>query len=282
MRGSGGNKMQGSQNWGEVALASIAAALALVFSAIPKILGFALILVIGWILAAVVARVVAALLRRLRFEDLSARSGFGGFIKNMGVTTDASGFIALLVKWFIRLMALVVAFDALGLPAISDVLRHLLLWIPNLAVGLLVLVTGGLLANALASLVRGTSSQAGLDNPLLLSQIARVAVWAFALIVALNQIGVAATLVNSLFMAIVGAAALAFGLAFGLGGRDTAAQIIRSWYERGRTDGTRIEQAAKSAAVRAGDKRRVSPEPRTLPRNSVVLLYRLREFSINS
>ena len=183
----------------------------------------------------------------------------------MGVTTDASGFIALLVKWFIRLIALVVAFDALGLPAISDVLRQLLLWIPNLAVGLLVLVTGGLLANALASLIRGTSSQASLDNPLLLSQIARVAVWAFALIVALNQIGVAATLVNSLFMAIVGAAALAFGLAFGLGGRDTAAQIIGSWYARGKTDRTRIEQAPKSAAIKAGDKRRVSLRTSDIP-----------------
>ena len=86
--------MQGIQNWGEVALASIAAALSLVLSAVPKILGFTFILVVGWILATLIAKLVDALLRTVRFEELSARSGFGGFIKNMGMNTDASAFIA--------------------------------------------------------------------------------------------------------------------------------------------------------------------------------------------
>jgi small-conductance mechanosensitive channel len=167
-------------------------------------------------------------------------------VANTGVTTDAAGFVALIAKWFIRLIALVVAFDALGLPAVSDVLRLLLLWLPNVVVAVAVLIIGGLAANALAGLVRGTTAKADLGNPDLLANIARVAVWAFAIVVAVNQIGIARELVNTLFAATVGAVALAAGLAFGLGGRETAAEIWRDWHDRSRRAAPKIEDAAES------------------------------------
>ena len=77
------------------------------------------------------------------------------------------------------------------------------------------------------------------------------AVWAFAVVVAVNQIGVATALVNSLFMAVVGAFALALGLAFGLGGRDTAADIVRNWDRKARTNRDKLKTAAVVAAERA-------------------------------
>jgi len=135
-------------NWGEAALTSVAAALALFLAAIPRVIGFLIILLVGWFIANLIAKLVASLLRRVNFNGLAERSGISGFVAGMGIQTDAAGFIALIVKWFIRLIALVVAFDALGLPAVSEVLRTFLLWIPNLVVGVLVLVIGGLLANA--------------------------------------------------------------------------------------------------------------------------------------
>lgn len=142
-------------NWGEAALTSVAAALALFLAAIPRVIGFLIILLVGWFIANLIAKLVASLLRRVNFNGLAERSGLSGFVAGMGIQTDAAGFIALIVKWFIRLIALVVAFDALGLPAVSEVLRTFLLWIPNLVVGVLVLVIGGLLANAAAGIVRG-------------------------------------------------------------------------------------------------------------------------------
>src|SRR5207253_2294214 len=77
----------------------------------------------------------------------------------------------------------------------------------------------------------------------LLASVARVAVWSFAIVVAVNQIGIATTLVNTLFMGVVGAAAVALGLAFGLGGRETAAEIVRGWYESGRRLTPRLAEA---------------------------------------
>src|SRR4051812_13071312 len=218
------------KDWSEAMLTSLAGAMAMLFAAIPKILAFVVILVVGWIIAGLIARGAAALLRAIHFNEVAERSGFAAFVRNIGVKTDCAGFLAMVAKWFIRLIVLVVAFDALGLPAVSDVLRRLLLWLPNLAVGLIVLVIGGLLANGAAGIVRGATSSAGFRHPEAVANVARVSVWIFAIIVAVNQIGIAQELVNTLFMGAVALAVLAFGLSFGLGGRDLAARLLDKWY----------------------------------------------------
>jgi hypothetical protein len=232
--------------WGAAVVTSFATALSMFMAAIPRIIGFLVILIIGWLISGVLGAAVAGLLRAIRFNDLAQRSGITGFVHNMGVRTDAAGVLASIVKWFVRLVVLVVAFDALGLPAVSAILQQFLLWIPNLVVAVVVLVLAGLAANALGNLVRGSTAEAGFSNPDLLATIARVAVWGFGIVVAVNQIGVAQTLVNTLFMGLVGAVALAAGLAFGLGGRETAAQILQGWYRRGREAQPRIERAAQN------------------------------------
>src|ERR687883_809707 len=231
-------------DWGTAVMTSLAAALALLLGAIPRVIGFLLILIIGWLIAAALARVVSSVLRAVRFNDLAQRAGLSGFVQQMGLQTDAAGFVATIAKWFVRLIVLVSAFDALGLPAVSQVLQQLLLWLPNLVVAIIALVIGGLAANALARLVRGATAESGLGNPDLLASIARVAVWAFAIVVAVNQLGIATTLINTLFMATVGAVALALGLAFGLGGRETAAVIVRDWYARSQQAAPKMQQDA--------------------------------------
>ena len=147
----------------EALRASLTGALGTFLSAIPRIIAFAIVLVVGWLIASLVAGGTIALLRAVRFNDLARRSGLAGFVQNMGVRQDATGVIAGVVKWFVRLMTLVVAFDTLGLPAVSGVLQQLLLWLPNLIVGLVALVIGGLAANALSRLVRGSAAGAGLQ-----------------------------------------------------------------------------------------------------------------------
>ena len=243
--------MQSIQSFSEATLTSLAGAMALFFAAIPRVLGFLVILIAGWFVASLIGKAVAAVLRAVRFNDLAERAGFTGFVHKMGVNSDGAGFIAGLAKWFIRLIVMVVAFDALGLPAVSDVLRQLLLWLPNLAVAMIVLVIAGLAANALGNLVRGATEQGGYNNPDLLATIARVAVWTFAFIVAVNQIGIASTLVNTIVMAAVGALALAFGLAFGLGGRDTAAQMLERWKRSADEAKPKLTAAAESAGQQA-------------------------------
>lgn len=247
--------------WSDAMFTSLAAAMALLFSAIPKIIGFLLIIVAGWFIASLIERGLAAVLRSIHFNDLSQRAGLTGFINKMGVNTDAAGMIGLVVKWFVRLIALVVAFDALGLPAVSEVLRQLLLWLPNVVVALVVLVIGGLAARALSNVVRGAANEAGLTNANFLSKAASVVVWAFAIVVAVNQLGIATELVNTLFMAVVGALALGVGLAFGLGGRETASEILNKWYAKGQEKSGQMKQLAENM----GDQARERTEPGDWP-----------------
>lgn len=233
-------------DFGDTLMASMTGAMAMFFSAVPRIVGFILILVIGWFIATLIGKAIGALLHAVRFNALADRAGISAFVQKMGVKTDVSAFLGEIIKWFIRLIVMVVAFDELGLPAVSAVLTQFLLWLPNLIVALVIIVLGGLAAQALQGIARGGASEAGFSNPELVAKIAKIAVWIFTIVIAVNQMGIAVTLINTLFMGFVGAVALALGLAFGLGGKETASKIVSKWYENSGDNVSKIERAATS------------------------------------
>ena len=207
-------------------------AFSMVLSAIPRILAFIIIVAIGWFISSLLAKAVMGLLRAIRFDELMQRSGLSDFMAKMGTGVDSAGIIAGIVKWIVRVVVLLVAFDTLGLPAVSDVMRQLLLWLPNLVVAIFVLFIGGIAARALGNIVRGATAEAGFSNPETLANVSRTAVWSFAVVVAINQLGIATNLINTLFTGFVGALAIALGLAFGLGGRDLASRTLENWYDQ--------------------------------------------------
>jgi mechanosensitive ion channel-like protein len=198
---------------------------------LPRLLAFLLIVLVGWIVSALLARVVATVLRAIKFNEVMARLGLADFLARMRSGRDASTLVAGAVKWIVRFIVLLVAFDALGLPAISDVLRQFLIWLPNLIVAVVVLILAGIGARALGDVVRGATSEAGYRNPDTLANVAKTAVWIFAVVIAVNQVGIGDMLVNTLFTGAVAALALAAGLAFGMGGRDLAARKLKDWYD---------------------------------------------------
>jgi len=215
-----------------VAGASLATLMGWLLLGVRNVISFLVILLVGWIIAGVVSTIVLFLLRRARFNDFLQRSGAAELIRRTGVTADPAAVVAEAIKWLVRLVFLVAASDTVGLSDVSLMIRQLLYWIPKLVAAIVVLMIGGLLANVFSRLVRGATSDAGIGSPEFLATLARVAVWGAAIIVAANQIGVGQMLVNVLFIGLVFALSLAFGLAFGLGGRDTAAQILSVLYAR--------------------------------------------------
>lgn len=216
----------------ETLMASFRDAFSMILSAIPRILGFIVVVAIGWFVSTILARAVTGLLRAIRFDELARKSGLADFLAKMGTGTDPAGVVAGLVKWLVRIVVLLVAFDVLGLPAVSDVMRQLLLWLPNLVVAIFVLFIGGIAARALGNIVRGATAESGFSNPETLANVVRTTVWAFAIVVAINQLGIATNLINTLFTGFVGALAVALGLAFGLGGRDLASRTLENWYDQ--------------------------------------------------
>lgn len=203
--------------------------LAVFLAAIPAILGAIVILVIGWIVSSILGRLVTSLLRRVRFDQLAAKSGVTDVLARSNVQADPAGVVGGLVKWYIRLVFILMAANAVGITAIAGVVNQVLGFIPNLLVAALILAAFAWLANIARNFVGGAVESAGMPNGRALGTIAYVTVFAFGIIAAADQIGIAQTLLNTLFIGVVGALALAFGLAFGLGGREAAAEIWADW-----------------------------------------------------
>ena len=213
-------------NWVQAIFTALTNALNLLLEFVPKLIGFLVILLVGWIIATLVSKAVTYLLRKVGFDRLSERIGLTRLEQRMGVRMDTAGILGTVVYWFLFLIFLVPAADALGVPAVSNILNELIAYIPNVFVAILVLFLGALGATFVASLVRGATASANMGNPNLYANIARWSVIGFAVIIALEQLKIAPSIMNILFTAIVGGSALAFGLAFGLGGQETARRLL--------------------------------------------------------
>src|SRR5713226_7911685 len=213
------------QNFGEAILSALAHALDLLLVFVPLLLGFLLILLVGYIIASLVSKAVTFLLSKIGFDNMANRIGLTRMEQRMGVKLDPAGVLGKIVFWFLFLVFLVPATNALGLTAVSGILNTLIAYIPNVFVAILVLFLGTLAATFVADIVRGATATANIGNPNLFANIARYAIMGFAALIALEQLQIAPALLNILFTAIVGAAAIAFGL----GGQETA----RKWLNRG-------------------------------------------------
>jgi hypothetical protein len=244
-------------NFTEAVLVSLTGFLLL----LPAILGAIILLVVGWFLSSLVARVIATLLKRIGFETMAQRTGVTGFITMTGARdTSASTIIAELVKWLIRLIFIEMAAEALHISAVTTLINSIVLFIPSLIVALIVIMVGFLIASFVGNLVRGGAAEMGFRNPNLLAGAARAAIIVLAVLMALSQIGIAPTLVNALFIAFVAAIALALGLAFGLGGREVAAQLWQQWYSTGRGAAARLETKVAEDARQEAEARPAVPQ----------------------
>jgi hypothetical protein len=207
----------------------IAAAFAALFSALPSVLGALAVLVIGWIVAGWIGGLLARGLRLIRFDQLADRAGVTTFLERADIPADPAAVVGGLVKWYVRLVFVLLAANAVALTAVATVANGILAFIPNLLVALLILGAFSWLAGLTRGLVRGALGGSDVPNADAIATIAYATVFAFGIVAAADQVGIAATLINTLFMGVVAALALAFGLAFGLGGREEAAQIWRDW-----------------------------------------------------
>lgn len=233
-------------NWGQAVISSLANALNLLLTFIPKLIGFLVILIVGLIVASVVAKILTVLLRKIGFDRMANRIGLTKLEQNMGVQLDAAGLLGKIVYWFILLIFLLPAVDALGLTTVSAILSQIIAYIPNVFVAILVLFLGTLAATFVADIIRGTMATARVGNASVFAGIARWAIIGFAALIALEQLRIAPALIEELFAAVVGGAAIAFGLAFGLGGQDAA----RRWLARGEESLTNAASQVKAQQTR--------------------------------
>ena len=196
---------------------------------LPRLVIFAVILIVGYIIARIVRTLLTKGLRAVHFDDIADRAGVTRALELAGTRLDAAAVLAAVVFWWIFLVFIELAVNALGLTQISDFINAVLGYLPNVFVAILILIIGSLLANVVAGVVRGAAGEAGLTTAGLLADVARWAILVFAFLAALTQLNVAQNMVFILFAAFVGMIALAGGLALGLGGVDSARSLLSGW-----------------------------------------------------
>lgn len=211
---------------------------------LPALIGAAVILVVGWLISGLLARLIERALKAVGLEGAVERGGIGDFIRRSGTRLTISGVISTLIKYFIFLIFVQAAANVLGIPQLTEIINRIILFIPNVVVAMAIIVIGSLIARFLSGLVRSSVSELGAGSPNLLAALTQYIIIGFSVIAAIDQLGIAATLINTLLIGLIGSVALAVGLAFGLGGRDVAAQIAQKWYEGSQTLATAAKQRA--------------------------------------
>ena len=208
-------------------------------SFLPELIGAIIIFVVGWIIARLVKLGVEKLLKLVRFDKATEKTGVREFLKKGDIVKAPSEIISSLVYWFIMILVIIASMDAVGLPIVSGLLDSIFLYIPNVVAAIIVLILGFLLGNLLSAVVRTAASNAGLKNAEGLGKLALYAIVFFSGAIALIQLGIGEDIVVSAFGLVFGAAALALALDFGLGGRDVAAEYLKRWLEEKKTPAKR-------------------------------------------
>jgi hypothetical protein len=163
----------------------------------------------------------------LRIDDALKAAGLNEAAKEAGFTLDVGRFLGTLVMWFMVLVFLVASLGILGLNNVTIFLQQVvLLYLPQVIVASLILILGAIVAEVVKDIVAGSARAAGAHAANLAGAVAKWAIWITAIMAALNQLQVASAFIQTLFTGVVVALSLAFGLAFGLGGKEAAARTI--------------------------------------------------------
>jgi hypothetical protein len=198
----------------------------------PRLLIALLVVVGGWLLAKIAHIAVIKALRAVNFNVLTERSGLDGFLKQGGVAQDTTAIFGLLVYWLVILAALLIAFNGLGLTYITDLLGRIVWFVPNVFVAILVLAFGSYFARFVGDAVAAYCRNVKLQDADFLGKLAQYAIMVFVILIALDQIQVGGDIVRESFLVILAGIVFAFALAFGLGGKEWAAERIAHWWPK--------------------------------------------------
>ena len=196
---------------------------------LPKLLAVLVMILAGWILARVLRAGVKRGLDAVGFGRIAERSGLEALVKQGGVDLSLAGVIAGATYWLVLLVVAVSAASSLGLDSLASLANKLVLFMPKIVVAVLIMVFGTLLARVVNRIVFAWLNNAKFPGALTVSTGSEYAVQIFALFLALEQIEIGTTLLTVAFTIVFGGLVLALALAFGIGGREWAAERIKDW-----------------------------------------------------
>jgi uncharacterized membrane protein len=222
-----------------------------IFDFLPNLLGFLLILLVGYIVAKVVSSVVGKLLDKVHIDRKLRESSASRYVDAVLPGASPASGIARVVFWLIFVFFITSAIGALGIPAATDFMNQVLAYLPNVIVAILIFVVAALVSGAVAGAVVKFMG----DTPTgkVVGTVAPAVIMTIAFFMILEQLQIAPEIVRIAFTAIMFALALGLALAFGLGGRELAADALRQARDQGSDAARRARQDAQAGADRARD-----------------------------
>ena len=199
---------------------------------LPRVLLAILVVVVGWMLAKGVRFAVVKGLRAVNFNVLTERAGMDAFLRDGGIQSDVTDILGLLFYWLVILASLVMAFNLLGLEYITDLLGRVVWFLPKVMVALLILAFGVYFARFIGNAVTAYGRNVRLQDADVLGRIAQYAIVAFVVLIALDQVDIGGDIVRQTFLIVLAGVVFALALAFGLGGREWAAEMLERWWPR--------------------------------------------------
>ena len=213
--------------WGDVLSASLKDIWLGIAGFIPTLLAAIVIVAIGFIIGAIFFKLVENLIKFAKVDGALRAAGFEKIVEKAGFKLNTGYFLGKLVEWFFIIVFFVAAFDVLGLKQVTAFLSDVVLgYLPQVIVAVLIILIAAIVAEAMQKIVVGTAKAAGMKSVNFVGNVTKWAIWIFAILAAIVQLGIAVAFIQTLFTGIVIAIALALGLAFGLGGQDAAAKYI--------------------------------------------------------
>lgn len=199
---------------------------------VPRLVAAIIVFLVGWLIAHVLGRLAYHVVRVLHVDSALTRVGFRRAWERSGFRLDTPMLFYELVKWFFAIVFLMAATNILGLSEVTDFLRSVLFYLPNVIVATVILLIGILVAKLSEGFVRASVKAAGLVSANFLGILTKWAVFIFALLIALAQLKVADDIIKIVITGLIAASALAIGLAFGLGGVKHAEEMIGDMKKR--------------------------------------------------
>lgn len=215
------------QTWSEVLRSSFQDIGMGLANFIPNLFVAIVIFVIGWIIGSIVGKIIGQIISALKVDNALKSAGVGDVVAKAGFNLNSGAFIGGLVKWFFIIVFLVAALDVLKLTQVNQFLQNVVLsYLPQVIVAIFILLVAVVIAEAMQKIVVGSAKAANIKSANFLGAITKWAIWIFAILTTMMQLGIAVSFIQTLFTGVIIAFSLAIGLSFGLGGQEAAARYI--------------------------------------------------------
>jgi len=214
--------------WSDVLVTSFRDVVERLAHVAPRLLAMVVVILLGWVVAAIVRRLTVRVFRMADLDARCARWGLTASLSRSGIGQPPSQVIGQLVFWTIFFVAILTSVEALEMPATAGMAAGVVRFLPNLVIAILVWMVGWLLANFMAQTVLIAAVNAQVALAPLIAGAVRWLVLVFAGAAALTQLGIAREMVLLTFGIAFAGTVLALALAFGLGGKELAREILES------------------------------------------------------